>query len=100
MYQRQLRLQPWLARPSFRNRRFLLNSPLAAFFELEVLYCVGDVDIRSIPASVKARSNNLPAGPKKGASDEVFLVTRLLSDHNDPRRRTALAPDRLSCVPV
>ena len=99
--ERQFRFQPWLARRRFRGGWLLVNPSLAAFFEFEVLHGICDVHIRPVDPCVSQGSVQQFAGRSdKRAASQVFLVARLLSDHDNTRLRGTLSHDGLGCVAV
>jgi hypothetical protein len=84
--ERQFRFQPRLARHRFTRGWLLVDSPFAAFFKFEVLHGVSDIHLRSFDPSVcQGMIEQFAGRPDKRAAGNVFVIARLLADHNDPR---------------
>src|SRR5260370_29962127 len=99
LYERELGVQPWAARDNFCFRRFLVNAPLAALFEFEVLDGIGDVNIRTVDACLFERAGQQTAGGSdKRLPRKIFLIARLLAYHHDAGTRRAFTENRLSGV--
>ena len=62
MDRRQLRLEPWTAGGDLVRARRLVDPPLAALLELEVLHRVRDVEALAIEANVGQRAVQHLAG--------------------------------------
>src|SRR5260370_39105062 len=101
LYERELGVKPWAARDNFCFRRFLVNAPLAALFEFEVLDGIGDVNIRPVDACLFERAGQQTAGGSdKRLPGKIFLIARLLAYHHDAGTRRAFTENRLSGVAV
>jgi|ERR1700722_695704 hypothetical protein len=61
---------------------------------------VTNTALRSMPASVMARSSTRPAGQTKGlpATGEVFLIARLFADHHQPGADRAFSRHHLGGI--
>ncbi len=69
-----------------------MNSPLAAFFEFEMFYCISDINYRPVdPCFDQGLIEQLARRPHERPAGEIFLVTRLLADHNKPCRGGTLS---------
>src|SRR5260370_31728394 len=91
LYERELGVQPWAARDNFCFRRFLVNAPLAALFEFEVLDGIGDVNIRTVDACLFARSGQQSAaGSAKTLPPPIFLISGLPAFPPHASRRRSL----------
>src|SRR5215472_4572076 len=90
----KFRVKPRTAGFDFRLPRFLVNTSLAALrcHPLEVLYDIGDVDLRTIDSDFGQHFVEQPPGRSdKWMSGAVFAVARLLSDKHHPRGRRAFS---------
>jgi hypothetical protein len=78
-----------------------MNAPFASFLKLEMFHGIGNVNARSIDASIYQRTVKQAAG---GADEwparQVFLVARLLADQHQVRGGRPLAEDRLRGVQI
>jgi hypothetical protein len=83
---RQLGLEPRVARRDVPDARLLVDPTLAAHRVAEVLDRVGDVDRRPIDTGPVERVDQHPArGSHERLARLVLLVTRLLTDQHEPR---------------
>ena len=95
--QRDLAFQPVQAGRRLALRRRLVDAPLAAQLELEMLDRVGEVELIAAPAELRQRAVEQGAGrADEGTSAQILLVARLLADQHQARIRRALAGHRLS----
>ena len=84
VYERELGVQPRMARDNFRFRWLLVNTPLSPLFEFEVFDGVGDVNIRTVDAGVfKRTGQQTPGGSDERLPGQIF-----------PCRRAARPPSR------
>src|SRR5579883_3161080 len=88
--------QPAPADPDLAGVRPLVQPPLAALRELEMLHRIGDIDPVAGEAGLAQRAIEKPAGrPDKGPADPVFLIAWLLADKDDRGVGGTFAEDRL-----
>jgi hypothetical protein len=93
--------KPWLASPDFRGARPLVDSPLAALVEFEMLHRVGHINIRAIdPGFHQGLVENAAGGTDKRAAFAVFLIARLFTDHEQASGAWTFAENRLGGVTV
>jgi hypothetical protein len=59
---------------------------------------VTKVSSRSMPAASSARSRSWPAGPTKGASRQILVITGLFTDEHQACLSWTFAGDNLGCV--
>jgi hypothetical protein len=97
----KLCFQPWAAGRDFRVRGFLVNAPLAPFFELEMLDRVRyvhlcTIDVRRFESTIKHAAGRTDERLPR----EIFFVAGLLAYKDDASLRTAFTEDCLRGVPV
>ena len=97
----QFDVEPETAGLDLRGLGRLVDAPLAARLELEVLHRIGDVDGAPVDAGLLHRAiHDLPGRPDERTADHVLLVARLLADEQhawrapDPRRTPSASPAR------
>lgn len=94
---RHFRFEPRLAGSQLSAVRLLVNSPLAAFFEFEMLHGVGDIDGKAIDTGFDQRAiEEAAGGSDKWMALAVFLITGLFTNEHDGSRTLAFAEDSLS----
>src|SRR5690349_24260424 len=76
--QLDLGVQPWHARVDLALARRLVDAPLAALLELEVLDDVGDVDVAAVDPGRLERAVELAA---RGADERVALAVLTVPGH-------------------
>ena len=94
-------LEPRAAGGELAHARRLMDPPLAALHELEMLHGVRDVDPLAVQADLGQRAvEDLTGRADERRALEVFLVSRLLAHEHDPRVGRAAAEDRLRGVAI
>src|SRR6185295_6277915 len=97
----QLVLQPPVTGFDLVGVRLLVNAPLAARLEFEVLHGIRDVDAGAVDAGLGERAvEHLPGRSDERLAGQILLVARLLADEHDPRVRRPLAEHGLGRVLV
>src|SRR5262249_59755234 len=92
----ELRLEPRPASPHLALPRLLVDPPLAALLEREVLHRVRHVDARPVEPGLGERVvEHAARRPDEGPPLPVLVVPRLLPYHDDAGRGVALAEDGL-----
>src|SRR5205814_6421342 len=82
----ELRAQPRQARPDLPPRGLLVDAPLAALLELEVLDDVGDVDVPAVDADNRQRLVELaPRRPDEYVAEPILTVAGHLAHHHHLR---------------
>src|SRR5690606_34086768 len=80
----QLTLEPLITGGNFHLVRLLVNPPLAARLELEVLYCVRDVNEVAVdPGFLQCAIEHAPGRSDERFAREVFLIARLFAYEKD-----------------
>ena len=88
----EFRLQPGFAGKEFGIGWFLMDAPLAAFFEFEVLYGIRYVDVRAIDTGLlHSPVQQAACRADERLPSEIFFIAGLLADHHDTRARPSLA---------
>src|SRR5581483_9410508 len=80
----EFRFEPRTAGRDFNSAWFRVNAPLAAFNKLEVLYCVGNVNLLSIETCfMHGLTQQPPRWAHEWMAFLVFLIARLFADHDN-----------------
>jgi hypothetical protein len=83
----QFRPKPRLAGNNFGIGWLFVDTPLAAFFELEMLHRIRDVDIRAINSSLfQCPAQQSACRTHEGMAGTIFLVAGLFADQDDASR--------------
>src|SRR5262249_60054176 len=99
LHDRAFEIEPNLAALDFVGVGTLVQAALAAHVVLEMLYRMGDEDLRARNSRVRQRTVEDASGrADERLAAEVFLVAGLLADEHDVRGPAALARHRLRCV--
>lgn len=93
------RIEPGTAGGDLRRIRLLVQPPLPLWFPLEVLDRVGHVDTGAVDARLeKGFVQQVTRGADERFAFDVFSIARLLSHHDHPGSRLALAENRLGGI--
>ena len=96
----QLSLEPLIAGRDFHLVRLLVNAPLAARFELEMLHCIRDVSELTVDSGFLERAiEHTTRRSDERLAREVFLIARLFADEKDLGALRAGTEHRLCRVP-
>ena len=77
----------------------VVDPPLAACHELEMLDRVGDVDLRAVdPGLFQRRVEKLAGGPDKRPAGKILLVAGLFADEHDRGIQRPFAEHRLGAA--
>jgi len=87
-----LDFEPGTAGRDFERIRLFVKPDLAPWFPLEMLHCIGDVDLAAINSCrFQALVQELPGRPDKRPSLLIFTIPGLLSDQEQCCVDAALA---------
>ncbi len=90
-----------MAGTHFTERWLLVNAPLAAFLEFEMLHCVGEINVRAWDARLAQCAIQQPASRShERTASQILFIARLLADQDQVRTPWTFPKDRLGRMQV